>query len=377
MNDILILGDDSTTLGLLSTLFKTEGYEVVVASSLDQCWESLDQDECRLLFVDLDQPCNVVADFAADMSERHESMQIMVGCAKGRGDRHCFDVRLPEVVVVDKPFKIDRLLETVQNVIERTELDEAESLTDAVDLSLFYQCADLIAKSSAMQDVLRLVERIAATDIPVLIGGEQGTDKTLLARAIHVRSRHADKAFVAVECRQDPDSVRSVVFDANGSDPAALKKADGGTIFLNDIELLPVDDQRRIAHLVQSSRTSGNSRRTRFIVGSTQPAEALSESGVLPELASLVSGLSIMVPPLRERCEDIPLIIAQLVDESSGFDFQGATPNFDADALSLLCSAPWPGNLPQLANVVHRLLASTDGIITAEQVRALDFLQKT
>ncbi len=353
MNDILLLGDEKNTQNLLTTLFKTEGYEVVDVSSLDQCWEELDRQTFRLLFIDLDQPSDVVADFATDMQERYPEMKIVTSADRKRDDNDLIQARLPDVTLIDKPFKIERLLESVQNLVEMTELEGGESFSEVVDLGMFYQCADLIGKSAAMQSVLQMVERVAATDLPVLVRGEKGTDKELVARAIHLRSRHAAKSFVPVECDVELNG-KSPVFDGSAEGaPAPVRKGDGGTLFLNDFEALGAEDQRRILHLVQTARKSGDGNRTRFLVGSTLSEDKLLEHGVDRDLVAAVGGLTLQVPPLRDRVEDIPLIVTQLIEETSGYDAKTSAPVPTPEAMAALRAFGWPGNVAQLASVIH------------------------
>ena len=360
MNDILLLGDEKNTQNLLATLFKTEGYEVVAVSSLDQCWEELDKQAFRLLFIDLDQSADVVVNFAADMQERYPEMKIVCSADRKRDDNDIIQARLPDVMLIDKPFKIDSLLESVQNLVEMTELGGSESFNEVVELEMFYQCADLIGKSAAMQSVLQMVERVAATDLPVLIRGEKGTDKELVARAIHSRSRHSNKSFVPVECNVDLAG-KSPVFDSlESGGPAAIKKGAGGTLFLNDVEALDAEDQRRILHLLQTARTASDGGRIRFLVGSTLSGDELLAHGVERDLVAMAAGLTVDVPALRDRVEDIPLIVSQLIDEKAGYDARKTAPAPTPEAMAALRAFHWPGNVAQLASVIRGVLAELD-----------------
>jgi transcriptional regulator with GAF, ATPase, and Fis domain len=228
---------------------------------------------------------------------------------------------------------------------------------------------EIVGTSSALQRVLSLVAKVAPTDASVLVTGETGTGKELVARAIHRQSRRSSRAFVSVNCAAIPrDLIASELFGhEKGSFTGALQRrlgrfelAQGGTIFLDEVGELPMETQIALLRVLQEhefERVGGTrSIRTnvRVIAATNRNLEAAISTGTFrSDLYYRLNVFPIEIPPLRERREDIPALVEYFVDHCArkvGKNIQGIT----KESLDLLRSYPWPGNIRELQNVIER-----------------------
>jgi formate hydrogenlyase transcriptional activator len=230
-------------------------------------------------------------------------------------------------------------------------------------------CDEIVGSSGTLQKVLSLVSKVAPTDATVLITGETGTGKELVARAIHRRSRRSSRAFVSVNCAAIPrDLIASELFGhEKGSFTGALQRrlgrfelAAGGTIFLDEVGELPAETQIALLRVLQEhefERVGGTrsiQTNVRVIAATNRNLQAAIAAGTFrSDLFYRLNVFPIDMPPLRERREDIPVLVEYLVDHCSrkvGKNIQGIT----KESLDLLRSYPWPGNIRELQNVIER-----------------------
>jgi len=244
---------------------------------------------------------------------------------------------------------------------------ESVALPEEIDKGSM--CDEIVGSSGALQKVLSLVSKVAPTDATVLITGETGTGKELVARAIHRRSRRSSRAFVSVNCAAIPrDLIASELFGhEKGSFTGALQRrlgrfelAEGGTIFLDEVGELPLETQIALLRVLQEhefERVGGTrSIRTNVrVIAATNrnlPAAIATET-FRSDLFYRLNVFPIDMPPLRERREDIPVLVEYFVDHCArkvGKNIQGIT----KESLDLLRSYPWPGNIRELQNVIER-----------------------
>ncbi len=244
---------------------------------------------------------------------------------------------------------------------------ESVALPEEVDKGSM--CDEIVGSSGALQKVLSLVSKVAPTDATVLVTGETGTGKELIARAIHRQSRRSSRAFVAVNCAAIPrDLIASELFGhEKGSFTGALQRrlgrfelAEGGTIFLDEVGELPLGTQVALLRVLQEhefERVGGTrSIRTnvRVIAATNRNLQVAIQAGTFrSDLFYRLNVFPIDMPPLRKRPEDIPVLVEYFVDHcarKAGKNIQGIT----KESLDLLCSYPWPGNIRELQNVIER-----------------------
>jgi formate hydrogenlyase transcriptional activator len=261
---------------------------------------------------------------------------------------------------------LQECLEEVQSLKDRLQ-DENLVLREQIDQALMFE--DIVGTSSALQAVLSLVSKVAPMDSTVLLTGETGTGKELIARAIHKRSRRSSRPFVGVNCAATPASlIGSELFGhEKGAFTGATQRrlgrfelAEGGTIFLDEVGELPSETQIALLRILQEhefERVGGTgSIRTnvRVIAATNRDLEAAIAEGMFRcDLFYRLNVFPIEIPPLRERRKDIPLLVEYFIDHfarKAGKSFRG----INKKTLALLLSYPWPGNIRELQNVVER-----------------------
>jgi len=259
------------------------------------------------------------------------------------------------VVIADPKQSEERLKH--ENVTLREEGNKAST------------CDEIVGTSSPLQKVLSLVSKVAPTDATVLVTGETGTGKELVARAIHRRSRRSSRAFVSVNCAAIPrDLIASELFGhEKGSFTGALQRrlgrfelAEGGTIFLDEVGELPLETQIALLRVLQEhefERVGGTrsiQTNIRVIAATNRNLQAAIATGTFrSDLFYRLNVFPIDMPPLRERREDIPVLVEYFIDRRArnvGKDIRG----IDKKSLDLLQSYPWPGNIRELQNVIER-----------------------
>jgi two-component system response regulator GlrR len=230
--------------------------------------------------------------------------------------------------------------------------------------------SQIVSRSQLMEDRLSLANRAAGGDAPVLLTGENGTGKELLARAIHAASSRREKAFVAVRCRNDSeDALEREIFgdragESSADSPAgALAAADGGTLLLDEIGDLPL---RLQAKLMETLRRTPE---VRWICTTSRDLKTLMEAGELrQDLYYQINILPIEIPPLGRRREDIPLLVSHFLEQAK--DETGTKKIYSPEAIELLATTDWPGNVRQLFDLVKQNVALSHGkVITKEFVQ--------
>ena len=244
---------------------------------------------------------------------------------------------------------------------------ESVALPEEIDRGSM--CDEIVGSSGALQKVLSLVFKVAPTDATVLITGETGTGKELVARAIHRRSRRSSRSFVSVNCAAIPrDLIASELFGhEKGSFTGALQRrlgrfelAEGGTIFLDEVGELPAETQIALLRVLQEhefERVGGTrsiQTNVRVVAATNRNLQAAIQAGTFrSDLFYRLNVFPIDMPPLRERREDIPVLVEYFVGHCArkvGKNIQGIT----KESLDLLRSYPWPGNIRELQNVIER-----------------------
>ncbi|RMG02228.1 MAG: sigma-54-dependent Fis family transcriptional regulator, partial [Acidobacteria bacterium] len=269
---------------------------------------------------------------------------------------------------ITKPFVNEELLKTIRNALRQRELFR-ENRYLRRELNKRYSFSEIIGTSESLQSVFRLVEKIAATNSTVLIQGESGTGKELIARAIHHNSLRADKPFIAVNCGALPETlleselfgyVRGAFTDAKSDRKGLFRSAEGGTIFLDEVSEMPPSLQVKLLRALQEHEVTpvGSNIPIKFdariIAATNKNLEDEVKSGRFREdLFYRLSVIEINLPPLRERKEDIPLLVRHFIKKISK---QQGVPEkkIPRDVMLALTAYNWPGNVRELENAIER-----------------------
>ena len=241
---------------------------------------------------------------------------------------------------------------------------------------------EIIGKSPVMQEVFKFIGRVSRTDLPVLIHGEVGTGRELVAQALHNHGARKGRAFVTVNMSSVPqDMIQSQIFggarDGDDEEPCALKQAEGGTLFINEICDMPMDAQTRLLRLLQTGDyiPVGADRPVkadvRIIASSSKDLESMAQSGTLiADLYYRLNVINVNMPPLRERNNDIPMLAKHFLAQAAA-EARTEPKKLTSEVLVFLCRQSWPGNVTQLKNLCKYLTI----MVTGNDIQLVDLPQ--
>lgn len=377
MARILIVDDEESIRDVLEQLFEYEGHEVRTARSGKQALDAVGEEPPDVVFLDVKMPGMDGLETLGRLKEAAPSSQVVMVSGHGTIDTAVEATRRGAIDFLEKPLDTDRLLVTLRNVLEVKGLSESvAALRTEVEIR-----HEIVGRSYAIRQVLERVERVAPTDARVLITGENGTGKELVARALHRLSRRADRDFVEVNCAAIPSElIESELFGhMKGSFTGAVQdragkfeQADGGTLFLDEVGDMSAATQAKVLRALEEGKVSrvGSQKDrevdVRVVSATNKDLEAEIERGTFREdLYYRLNVVPIRVPPLRERQEDIPLLVRHFSSRMAAREGLPAR-EFADDAISRLQEMEWPGNVRELRNTVERLLILSSGSRVSE-----------
>ena len=379
MTRILIVDDEASTLASLSRAFRLAGYDAVVCDSAARAIDLLRHERFDLVFSDVVMPGQDGLAMLAELRDIGVATPVIMISGQATIDMAVRSTRLGAVDFLEKPVSSHKLLLTVENALRLTRLEEENR-----QLRRRVGRHDIVWKSEAMRRVLAQVDRVAASETRVCILGETGTGKELVARALHERSPRHDRPFVTVNCAAVPSElIESELFGhekgaftgAAARHLGKFEQAHGGTLFLDEIGDMPAAMQAKLLRLLQEGELEriGGERpipvNARVLVATHHDLESLvRKSSFREDLYHRVFVFPILMPPLRERLDDVPLLadhFAALVADQNGWKPRGFTPA----AVEQLLAYSWPGNVRELRNIVERVLLLTDGAVDGATVR--------
>ena len=368
---ILIVDDDAGTLASLSRAFALEGYIAITASSAARALERLDEEPVDAILSDVVMPEMDGLEFLAAAREKAPQVPVILMSGQASLETAVKATRLGALDFVEKPVGLERLLLTLRNALQLDRLQRENA-----ELKRYWQDElALIGDSGVMAAVRARVERVAAADAPVLILGENGTGKELIARAIHELSPRRAHPFVKMNCAAVPaELVESELFGhEKGAFSGAVaqrrgrfEQADGGTLFLDEIGDMTPPMQAKLLRVLQDgeiTRVGGTAVikvDVRVLSATNQDLDALITAGRFREdLFYRINTVSIRVPPLRDRAGDIPALAAHFAAAASRRNHWKPR-TLSLDAIAVLRQQPWRGNVRELRNVVERVLILGD-----------------
>ena len=377
---ILIVDDDPVQRRLLENMVRRFGYEPLVAEGGDAAVALLtvaDGAPIHAVVLDLVMPDLDGLGVLAKIREAEIPVPVIVQTVHGGIDNVVTAVRAGATDFVVKPVGVERLHVSLRNALATSALEsELARIKRSRTGTLGFN--DIITKSPRMQSVLRVAEKAASSAIPVLIEGQSGVGKELIARAIHGSGDRRAKPFVAVNCGAIPDNlVESLLFGhEKGAFTGATERhmgkfveASGGTLFLDEVGELPAAAQVKLLRAIQEGEIEPVGARkpvkvdVRLISATNRDLIADVKSGRFREdLFYRLHVFPISVPPLRERLQDIPELARHFLVRSAAEEGKRVS-GLSAEAMSLLCAYQWPGNVRQLENAVFRAVVLAEGDI--------------
>ena len=372
---VLVIDDDPTQRRLIQAAVEKAGFACRTAPDGESGFTAATEAGADVILLDLTMPGLSGMETLERLSERIPNVPVIMLTATSGIDTILTTMRAGAVDFIVKPANPERVVVSIRNALKMSSLSgEVKRLTRKSEGGMNFD--DMIASAPAMRQVVRLGQRAATSDIPVLILGESGVGKEVIARCIQGASERAGKPFVTVNCGAIPENlVESILFGhEKGAFTGAVSKslgkfveADGGTLFLDEIGELPLDMQVKLLRALQEGEVDavGARRPTKVdvrIISATNKdlAEQVKAGAFREDLYYRLNVFPVEMPSLRERKEDVPALVEHFISRfnaSEDRDVQGASD----ETLQMLCAHDWPGNVRQLENAVFRAVILCEG----------------
>ena len=370
---ILVVEDEDKLRRVIELQLMTAGFDVDKAATAEEGIKIVDRAD--MVLTDLKLPNMDGLQFLQLIRRQNSQVPVVMMTAYGSVETAVEAMKGGATDFLLKPFSLDHLMQVVQKALEMRALrDENQQLK--AELGRRYEFDNIIGRSGPMQEIFATIERVAPTRATVLLTGESGVGKDLIARAIHFHSPRKDRPLVKINCTAIPENLmeselfgyeKGAFTGAQASKPGKFEQADTGTVFLDEIGDVPAAIQVKLLRVLQErefERLGSNTTRhidVRLVAATNQDLRAALEQGTFREdLYYRLNVVPINIPPLRERKQDIPFLANHFVHKlapDTGTRAEGIT---DA-AMEKLMGYHWPGNVRELENVIERSLVMAAG----------------
>ncbi len=372
---ILVVDDQAPAREILGRYLEEVGYRPVTAESVERAEEILEEEIVDAVLVDLRMPGTDGLQGLRRFKKFDSQLPVVLLTAHATVESAVAAMKLGAFDYMRKPIEFDELEIVVGRALEhRRLLEENRKLRAAVEDH--YRLENLVGRSAAMRALFDLIRKVACSDVPVLITGESGTGKDLVARALHGLSPRAQNTFLSVNCAALPEHLleselfgheRGAFSGAVRARTGYFREADGGTLFLDEVGDMSAGQQAKLLRVLESGEIIpvGSERSlhvdVRVVTATNRDLETLMRQGSFREdLLFRIDTVRLQLPPLRERREDIPLLAAHFL-ERAGSDAAARTPRLGGAAMRCLLDHGWPGNVRELAHAIEHAVLVADG----------------
>jgi two-component system response regulator AtoC len=379
---VLVVDDEENIRLVLRTLLKRHGYEVETAPGGEEAVGLVESFGPDVVITDVRMPRMGGMDLLGTLRAKGNDATVIVMSAYGNLDQAIDAIKAGAYDYIQKPFKPDEVVLALRKAEERESL-RRENRVLREEIRREHRFEDILAKSSLMQGVFRTIAKIANYKTTVLITGESGVGKELVARALHTRSSRAGEPFIVVNCGAIPENLleselfghkKGAFTDAVHDRSGLFSEADAGTLFLDEIGELPLGLQVKLLRVLEDGKirklgeTKDVTVDVRIVAATHRDLLKETQKGRFREdLFYRLNVLPIVVPPLRDRREDIPVLIEHFMARNNarlGTSING----LDSEARRLLYEHPWPGNVRELENTIERamVLCESDKLMPSD-----------
>ena len=379
MKSVLVIDDELQICESINMILEYEGYDVESTTSANDGLEKFSSKEFSAVLLDIQMPEMNGFEVLKRIKEQKQSASVIIISAHGSVENAIKATRLGAFDFLEKPIDRDKLLISVRNATETASLKEENEVIKKV----WVGDGEILGKSKAIQNILQMIDKVAPLDTRVLITGENGTGKELVARAIHNKSERKDKQFVEVNCAAIPNElIESELFGhEKGSFTGAVQQrigrfelANKGTLFLDEVGDMSHQAQAKVLRAIEDGKIErvGGGKKidvdVRLIAATNKNLKEEIEKGNFREdLLHRLNVIPIVVPPLRERTEDIPILVDRFTTDIS-IKHKKPVVKFSDDAIRILQNQSWTGNVRELRNIVERIII----IVGKKEISAKD-----
>jgi two-component system NtrC family response regulator len=374
MNTVLIVDDERNYLLVLEALLSEEGYQVITAEGALRGLECLDENELDVVITDMKMPGMDGMDFMERVQLRQPDLPVIMMTAFGSVEKAVQAMRKGAFDYILKPFKNEELKLTIGKAINHYNLIR-QNRQMARELQGKYHFGNIIGKSAQMQRIFELIEKVAPTKATVLITGDSGTGKELVARAIHYNSPRKDQPFISVNCGALPETLlESELFGhEKGAFSGAISQRKGrfelaheGTLFLDEISEMSAPLQVKLLRILQEmefERVGGSQTLkvdVRVVAASNRNLKEEASNGRFrSDLYYRLNVVHVYLPSLRQRTDDLPLLVNHFLAKYAKDNHQEMI-SISSGAMERILDYHWPGNVRELENVIERAIILSD-----------------
>jgi DNA-binding NtrC family response regulator len=350
---ILFVDDDKDILMMVEQYLQMQGYDITTVDSGLKALDLIREQDVQIIFTDYKMPEFNGLELLAAVKQYNPEIEVIIVTGYGSMESAVQAMKFGCYDYLQKPFKLDHLKLIIDRIIEEKKVEDKAALLRKRARGR-YKFESLIGISAPMQQVYEMIETVVQQNPMVLIQGESGTGKELVARTIHDLSERNEMPFVPVNCGSISEGVPEK--EMIGHVTALIKKVDDGTIYLDEIAELAPSLRLSILQAIETEQKKKGIR-ARVVAATGKELKEVIDSGVLKkDLFDLLNAVVVTMPPLRERREDICLLIHHFIYQICTQQNKRII-SVSPDALDILMRYHWPGNLIQLQNVIERALA--------------------
>ena len=371
MNTILIIDDEKEICESIKMILEYEGYNVNYSTSAIQGLKAVEENQISCLLLDIQMPDMSGFEVLKKVKENTPSLSVIIISAHGSVENAIKATRLGAFDFIEKPIDREKLLISVRNAVEQAKL-----VTENIEIKKSLEGeSEILGKSKGIKNILELIEKVAPLDTRVLISGENGTGKELVARAVHKKSQRKDKPFVEVNCAAIPNElIESELFGhEKGSFTGAVSQrigkfelANKGTIFLDEVGDMSPQAQAKVLRAIEDGKIErvGGGKKidvdVRIISATNKElTEEIEKEKFREDLFHRLNVIPINIPPLRERKEDIPILVEAFSKDITSRHKKPPVTFLD-DAVKLFQEMSWSGNVRELKNIIERIIIIID-----------------
>lgn len=368
---LLIVDDEQPILHSLEGLLSDEGFNVLTAPNGYECLKIMESEAPDLVLLDIWMPGLDGIETLREIKKSHPGTPVIMVSGHGTIDTAVTATKYGAFSFIEKPISIDKMIVAINNALNFRKLEEENR----------YLRTRMIAKnaidgvSAPVQTLRQQIIAAAPTETPILINGENGTGKELVARTVHQFSTHSEGPLITVNCATLPENLfESELFGhekgafegATAKHVGRFELADGGTLFFNEIGDMSLENQAKLIQVIEEKRFTrlGGTRvheiNVRIVAATNKNLEEeMAKGNFREDLFFRINGVPLTMPPLRQRTEDLPILVERFTQ--GWCKTAGCQPKaFSKEAMEALCAHPWPGNVRELKNLVERLLITTN-----------------